>query len=499
MEEQLPRRWVRFWEMVPGTLVWIGLTAPWLIAFQAPLALTILVTFLNVFYFQRALRQMVHVVRGYLRIRKTERTPWAERLEQEVPTWRDIYQCVLFPTYKEDVSVLVASIDSVLASKYPDDRLIILLATEERDAGAPERARQLEERYQGKVRAFLTTSHPAGIPGEVVGKGGNATWAARQLSKWVRENSINPAKVVVTTADADTRFPAGYFHRLTHAVCTTPHPERAAYQPVATFFNNLWDAPFFSRLLAFGTTFWQMVESVREYRLFTFSTHAMLLTTLEQMNYWAVDVVNEDSRQYARAFWHFNGRFRTVPLYLPVYMDAVAVPSLRGTLKNAFHQQLRWAYGAEHVPYMVLSALKNRRVPAWRRLTIAWRELDSSLQWSLTTYYLMFVGWLPILLNEQFNTTVPSAQFAVVTSILFWPILAWPLTCGIIASLLAPPPPKSLPRWRAYGSLFAMWVTYPVVGLPLSWIPGVTATTRLLLGRYLSFRVTDKAAVTNAA
>jgi len=51
----------------------------------------------------------------------------------------------------------------------------------------------------------MAVKHPADIPNEVIGKGGNVTCAGRVLQKYLAEQGIDPANVIVTTLDADNR------------------------------------------------------------------------------------------------------------------------------------------------------------------------------------------------------------------------------------------------------------------------------------------------------
>jgi len=57
------------------------------------------------------------------------------------------------------------------------------------------------------------------------------------------------------------------------------------------------------------------------------------------------------------------------------------------------------------------------------------------------------------------------------------------------------PPLPSAPRLRRLCHLVE-WCLMPAVGLALSALPGLVAHTRLLLGRYLEYKVTPKLAAT---
>jgi hypothetical protein len=56
---------------------------------------------------------------------------------------------------------------------------------------------------------------------------------------------------------------------------------------------------------------------------------------------------------------------------------------------------------------------------------------------------------------------------------------------------LLPPKPPEWPLWKK-GAIYFEYFLYPIVGLVMSVLPALEAHTRLLLGRYLEYRVTEK-------
>ncbi|TMD74217.1 MAG: hypothetical protein E6I81_01795 [Chloroflexi bacterium] len=56
---------------------------------------------------------------------------------------------------------------------------------------------------------------------------------------------------------------------------------------------------------------------------------------------------------------------------------------------------------------------------------------------------------------------------------------------------ILPPKPASWPAWKK-GAIYLQYFLYPIVGLVLSVLPAFEAHTRLLFGRYLEYRVTEK-------
>jgi cellulose synthase/poly-beta-1,6-N-acetylglucosamine synthase-like glycosyltransferase len=455
--QRYSRRWFRFFEIFPGATVWIALISPFILAVYAPLWVTIFIILFDIYWLLRAISYAVLLIKGYRRMRRNIRTDWsgklagisaltlAEREQWQILNWEDVYHAVIITTYREELATLEKSFDSIVAADFPKDRLFIILATEERDqANARVVSAALQKQYSHHFGKFIITEHPDGIVGEVKAKGANASWAAKILKQEVEAAGIPLDHVIVSAADADTRFPKFYFSCLAYNYCVTPDRTRASFQPIATFFNNIWHAPMLSRILAFGTTFWQLTESIRDYRLITFSTHATSLHTLVDMDYWCTSVVNEDSRQFFRAFFKYHGNFRVVPLFIPIYMDAVHVDTFRDTMHNLYLQQQRWAYGVEHFPYIVLESHRQRKkIPLGKRIMLIWRAFDGAFSWSTTSFFLTVVGWLPFVLNAQFQNQVIASNFPQVARSLL--SLTWIglVISGTITILIMPARPKS--------------------------------------------------------
>jgi len=81
--------------------------------------------------------------------------------------------------------------------------------------------------------------------------------------------------------------------------------------------------------------------------------------------------------------------------------------------------------------------------------------------------------------------TLPQVASAILTASLIGLLLI------VFVDMKARPGVKDLPLWRNVLSPFE-FVLLPVVGLLFTALPGLEAHTRLMMGRYLEYRVTEK-------
>jgi hypothetical protein len=199
------------------------------------------------------------------------------------------------------------------------DKVIFILAYEQRGGQQDlEVVTAIANKYRSKFADFLLIEHPADIPGEIIGKGPNITFAGRRLAEYIGKKKIDPEKLIVTTLDADHRVDRQYLSRLTYSYCINPNRLRTSFQPLAMFFNNIWDAPAPMRVIATGSSFWIMIESGRPHRLRNFASHAQSMQTLLDTDFWSVTSPVEDGHQYWRTYFTYDGDHTVEPLFIPI-------------------------------------------------------------------------------------------------------------------------------------------------------------------------------------
>ena len=263
------------------------------------------------------------------------------------PKSSDIYNVLIMPAYNEDIAVIEPALRSVLDTTYDMRHLIIVFAYEERGGADIEKtAKTLQKKYAKYFHSFHIVKHPKDIPNEVVGKGGNITYAGKWLQQYLHSQKIAFSNVIVTTMDCDNKPHKYYFDYLTYEYITHEDRKHLSYQPICLFTNNIWDVPAPMRVLATGNSFWNIISSMRPHSLRNFASHAQPMDALVEMNFWSTRTIVEDGHQYWRSYFHFGGNYSVTPIYVPIYQDAVLSNGYMRTLKAQFVQLRRWAYGA---------------------------------------------------------------------------------------------------------------------------------------------------------
>jgi len=482
----------RFFEMLPGILSLGTLLLFVVLSFKRPVWAAYLTIVFAIYWLLKTVYLSVHLRHNFKRVRHNLSIDWNDRLKNIAHG--DIVHLVIFPFYSEGYEVVAESVRGLLRSTWDLKRVVVVLAAEERAGQAQHTiARRIRDEFSEHFKTFIVTVHPEGILGEIPGKGSNISYAAEEARLRILEaQQISYEKVIVSAFDIDTVVYPQYFSCLTWHFLTAENPQRTSFQPVPLYNNNIWDAPMLSRVIAYSSSFWQMIQQERPERLATFSSHATPFKPLYEAGYWQKNVVSEDSRIFWNLFVRYDGAYDVVPMAYPVSMDANVAPTFWGTARNIYLQHRRWTYGAENIAYILFAFLKNPRIPFGKKLRAAFVQIEGF--WSLTTNPLVLfaVGWLPLIVGGRaFNATVLSYNLPLVAKTFLTISLFGLIVSAAISMQLVPARPKEYGRFRSL-MLFLQWILVPMTMVAFSAIPGLDSQIRLMTGRYLGFWVTPK-------
>jgi cellulose synthase/poly-beta-1,6-N-acetylglucosamine synthase-like glycosyltransferase len=522
---------VRFWEIFPGTLTWITLIGAPVLAFFHPVWISVYVIIFDCYWFFKGANIAIHLLWSYRLLKLHQKVDWLSVLQKcmtkeqmieyfqkillesnpslkklctlelerlsdlsrPIIDWQRIYHVILVPTVKESLEVLSESIDSYAQASYPREKMFFILATEER-AGENTRitAKKLQDKYQDKFGKFFWIEHPDGLPGEIVGKGANVTYAASAVKGKLVELQIPFEDVIISTFDADTVVEKSYFSHLTYDFLTEQKPLQRSYQPIPMYHNNIWDTPAIARVIAISSSFWQMVEASRPDRLITFSSHAMSYKTLVDVGFWRKDIVPEDSHIFWQCFLHFNGDYKTKPLFSTVSMDAVLGDNYWGTMVAQYKQKRRWAWGVTEMSLVFPQLFANKKIPLWKRFIYSERLVEGHYFWATASIMIAILGWLPLIFGgNRFGDTVLAVNLPQLTKWIMSTATFFLIFSIYINIVQLPPRPKGHSKIKNF-FMVIQWVFSPIVSTVFGSMPAIDAQTRLLFGKYMGFWVTPK-------
>jgi len=527
----------RFFERVPALLSWGALVLLIVLSLVSPLLAAVYLMLIIVTLLVKAVGIAYHTIGGRNNLERAQKLNWRERLNDletpaesfelrsgsrskafatgihidnlrlaaadpaAFPKPSDVYNLVIIAAYNESYEILEPTIQSLLATTYDKSHLIVALAYEERGGeGMEKTAFRLQKQFASKFVDFVLVKHPRDLPNEVVGKGGNITFAGRHMQKWLDEKGIEYKNVLTTTLDSDNHPHATYFDYATYEFIVHEDRKHLAFQPISLFLNNIWDVPAPMRVIATGNSFWNIISSMRPHSLRNFASHSQPMEALVEMDFWSTRTIVEDGHQYWRSYFYFNGNYDVIPLYVPIYQDAVLDSTYVKTLKAQFIQLRRWAYGASDVPYVATRVFsKKRNVPLLAGISKLIVLIDGHLTLACVAILVAIGGWIPLFINNQAYHDVVAHQLPDTISFVQRIALVGLFITVFLSFKMLPPRPERYKRHRTLGML-AQWVLMPVTAICYSSAAALYSQTRLFFGKYLTkFDVTSKETYATAA
>lgn len=485
--------------MIPGFFICATFAAIVALVFWQPAAALYLMVLFDLYWLLRMYYLLLHILMTWRSYRNALRQDWITRLADAYPlVWRKYWQVVILPTCGEPYAVVARTLQQLAETFYPKDRMIVVLAGEARQGiHFHQIADRASREFSGRFAHFLVTVHPDGQADEVAGKGSNLRHAGKAVLRLIDRLGLPYDEVIVSSFDIDTRPHRQYFALLALTYLGQDQPTRASYQPIASYTNNVWSSNPIIRAVSATTTFWLMTDMARPERLFTFSSHSMSFTALVAVNFWDARVVTEDSRIFLQCLAHFRGDYRVVPIPLPVEMNTVDVGRWGKSLANQYRQIRRWAWSAEHFPWMAVHFWGRRRVPgfAWPKKWRYFGNLSEGLySWATAPVLVFAFSRLALFWAGRTDTLAELVERSgrIFTLFAHLGLLGLVVFGGLSLTLLPPAPPGK----RISATLRALfpWLLLPFTLVIFGALPAMEAQLRLLLGgRFrIGFAVTEK-------
>lgn len=445
----------------------------------------------SVYWLYRSLSMAILSSIAHLRINASSQHDWLADAAS-LPEFENIHHIIIMPTYKEPLHTLQRSLRTLAKQSFPLKRIHVMISFEERE-GEPaiEKAKELESEFGNTFGDLWTTFHPD-IAGEVKGKSSNMAWGGKLAKReLVDKRGIMIDHCTITSEDADAMFHQHYFSCFTFMFLTSKKPFNRIWQGSIRFYNNIWNVPAPIRVLASIFSVTQMFILMRQDRLINFSTYSTSLKLIDQIGYWDTNVIPEDYHLFFKAYFALKGNLEVEPLFLPILADAAEAHSFWSTMHNQYEQIKRWAWGVSDDAYIIKQWLLAEGVPFWDKTIRVLKTIEDHFLWPVNWFAITLGALLPPLLNQQFNRTILGKTLPQVSSALLTISLISLFVIFVIDARSRPARPSKASIFRRLLQPLE-FLMLPVLGFFFSALPGIDAHTRLMLGKYLEYRVTEK-------
>jgi len=483
-----PRKSVRLLEISLPLTSLILITTPFWGAFVFPAVLAYFIIFFDIWWLYKSFNFARCAYISTRKIKKAENTNWLEKAKKE-NNYEKVMHMAIFPNYQEPIEIIADSIESIKKQTLPTEKIIIVLAMEKREEGAIEKAEALKKRFGHHFGGFYYTLHPD-FPNEVKGKSSNQAYAAIEMTKILEKRNIDINYLTVSSVDADSKFDPQFFAYLTYSFLTVKDPYHTFFQSANVHYNNFWDVPAFTRVIAFFGSLWRTALLVQGMRLLPNSTYTLSFKLLKDIGYWDTDVIPEDYRIFFKAFFATKGRVDVHPIFLKTSMDSAHGRTYTRSLYSRYAQERRWAWGISDDAVYLKWWFTVKDVPFFRKTFLLSGVLIDHILWPVYWYIITISANAVVFLNPVFSRTalgytLPRLSGFVLTITLL-SLLIMIYTDYILRA-------RSHPTSKLRQFLFPLeFVLMPVTGFFLSSFPALVTHIQLIIGKRLEYKVTEK-------
>ncbi len=484
-----PNKTQRLLEIAIPLTSWVIITMPLWLSFWHPALVAYLIITFDVYWFYKSVTMVLYALKSFVTFTAHVAVNWLEQAKK-LPNYDKLWHVVIIPEFQEPVHILRRTLENLTKQDFPKQRMVIVLATETKDPNSIATAALLKEEFAEHFGHFLVTQHSL-VPGEIAGKSSNMAWAAKQAERHLVKHRIPFEWTTITSCDADALPHPKYFSALAYQFLSDARRHDHLYQGSIMFYNNIWRIPLPNRFLNTLSSIFNLAVLSQPSRLINFSTYSMSLKTAKEVGYWAVDVIPEDYHMFFSVFFARGEHVAVKPIFLPVLVDAAESHGFFNTFVNQYEQAKRWAWGVSDIPYVIRQTVLHPEIRLSRRLYRVLSLLEHHLLWPTNWFILTIGSAVPPLINPVFGRTVLGHNLARISSGILTLSTIFLILVFIIDWRIKPPPPKSYPKWKL-PLLYLQWLTLPIISFFLSALPGLDAHTRLMLGKRLEYRVTEK-------
>ena len=484
-----PIKTQRALEILPGFVAWMLILSPFWGSLLIPTQLAYSILFFDVYWLYKSFSLVVTATIASHRISLAEKDNWYAKTEK-LQHNTDMQHILIILNYKESVEKLRKTFDALARQTFPAKKLHLVLAMEEREKEARERATILINEYRHIFGSIFATYHPD-VPGEVKGKSSNEAYAGRvAYKKLFGKGKLDIHYATISSVDADSIFDRQFFAYLTYKFLTDSRPYNKFWQSAIVFHNNIWEVPAPTRITSFFGNLYRMALLTQGDRLLTHATYSLSIKLLVDIGFWDVDVIPEDYRIFFKAFYQKKGNVWVEPIYLKTSMDAALSKGYINSLKNKYHQERRWSWGVSDNPLFIKWWFTVPDVPFYRKTMLMLNVLWDHILWPSYWFIITIAANVMAIVNPVYSrTTLGFSLPQLAGSILSIALVA--LLAMLFIDYKNRPSNQHLPLYRKILFPFE-FLLMPIVGFFLSALPALISHTQLMLGKRLEYKVTDK-------
>lgn len=270
--------------------------------------------------------------------------------------------------YQEPVELIARSVRTV-ANQTEVKRITMVISFEERTDKKEEKCQWLEKEFGScGFERIIFTIHPSKVPNEIPGKCSNSNYGLRMAVQQMSVSANQTDNILVTTCDADSKFPPQYIAALTYKYMKENRPAlNTIYQPPLFYNWKLDGLSFVTRVTGLLRSF-LMLGALIPFNINTMSIFSYSLSLAIKGNYIHPAYQMDDIICLIRWMGVTRQRMRISMVPVPVLSGPTSGETIELEVMEWARQARRWTIGAGEVFHYFM--IKAKRMPA--RAACSW-------------------------------------------------------------------------------------------------------------------------------
>ena len=274
---------------------------------------------------------------------------------------RRIRHIVTICCYKEAKELIANSIQT-LAEQTEVSRVTLVVGFEEKTPAKEGKCRWLQETFRNSgFERMIFTIHPKDQPDEIPGKCSNSNYALRMAVSQMNIDEKEMDTVLVTTCDADSRFPPQYIAALTCRYLQENCPALTTIYQSPLFYNWKLDGLSCVTRVTGLLRSLLMLGALIPFNINTMSIFSFSLSLAKKGNFVHPAYQMDDIICLIRWMGVTRQRLRISMIPVPVLSGPTSGETIETELIEWARQARRWTIGAAEVFHYFV--IKSRRMP----------------------------------------------------------------------------------------------------------------------------------------
>lgn len=285
--------------------------------------------------------------------------------------YSSIRHIVAMTLYKEPMSVLQTTLDSLAQQKDAKCRVSVIIGMEDRTPDKEAKRDQVYAKYGNSFLRLIVTFHPSGVPGEISGKCSNMNYACRQGLQTLRQDvdyNFEKYEHIFTNCDCDAVFDSDYMLELESEYSRLDFADRhsSIWQSIIIYKRD--SMPFFVDITGVLRTFFFMGVLI-PWNINPMSHYSLSIKLLEEGAFTHPAYQMEDIIALIRYTIITRREIRIRPLNLISINGPTSGANYADEIREWALQVRRWTIGAGEVFHYFI--VKTYRMPSLY-LSISW-------------------------------------------------------------------------------------------------------------------------------